>query len=245
MADVKISELGAATTPLVGTEIAEIVQGGVNKQVEVVELGPAAEVTGARGGRSTLNRRLNTLSTVCSPSSIPIAVGRWYDGSFHAANPGTLIGAANRCDLGLFFSSAPLRADRVAIAVSTAVASSLAKIVIYDSNDQGVPDNLIYESGDIDCSTTGGKEQTIDLLFDANRIYWLGVRHSSTATLRSIVGTSGLNMGMSSSNSSTQLGTLRRTVTFASAAPDPWVYNEAEAVFALSPSVRLRARSLT
>ncbi len=39
MANVKISELGSATTPLGGTELIEIVQGGVNKKVAVSEVG--------------------------------------------------------------------------------------------------------------------------------------------------------------------------------------------------------------
>lgn len=204
-----------------------------------------AEVTASRGGRSTLPKRMDVMSSAASPNAVPVAIGRWYDGAFHAANPGTLAGAANRLDLGPFFTSQPLRVDRVAVAVSTAVASALAKIVIYNSNDDGVPDALIYESGDIDCSSTGGKEITVDITFEANRIYWLGTRHSSTATLRTIVSSSALNMGMSSSNSSTMLSCLRRTVTFASAAPDPWNFADSDAVFATPPSVRMRARSLT
>lgn len=39
MANVKISELGSATTPLAGTELIEIVQGGVNKKVAVSNIG--------------------------------------------------------------------------------------------------------------------------------------------------------------------------------------------------------------
>lgn len=245
MANAKITDLGAATLPLAGTELVEAVQAGGNVKVEAKDLGPAAEVALARGGRSTLTKRLDVMSAASSPNAVPVAVGRWYDGAFHAANPGTLAGGANRVDLGPFFSSQPLRFDRVAISVSTAVASALAKIVIYDSSDDGVPNNLLYESGDIDCSTTGGKELTVDFTFEANRVYWLGTRHSSTATLRTIVSSSALNMGMTSSNASTMLSCLRRTLTYATAAPDPWGFLDSDAVFATPPSVRMRARSLT
>lgn len=246
MADVKISELGAATTPLAGTEVAEIVQGGVNKQVDVIELGPAAEVAEARGARSTLARRINTIGNAASPNGVPVVVGRWYDGAFHGANPGTLAGAANRIDLGPYFSSNPIRIDRVAISVSTAVASALAKIVIYEADpDTGVPTTLLYESGDLDCSTTGGKEVTVDITLEAGRFYWLGTRHNSTATLRTVVSSSALNFGLASSNSSTYLSCLRRTLTYATAAPTDWTYVDTDPVFATPPSVRLRARSLT
>jgi len=45
MANVKITELGSASTPLAGTELIEIVQGGVNKKVEVNEVGGGGGVT--------------------------------------------------------------------------------------------------------------------------------------------------------------------------------------------------------
>lgn len=49
MADAKISELPVATTPLAGTEKAEIVQGGVNKQVDVSNIGGVSSVNGETG----------------------------------------------------------------------------------------------------------------------------------------------------------------------------------------------------
>lgn len=42
MANKKISELPAATLPLAGTELMEIVQGGINKQVAKSDVGSAA-----------------------------------------------------------------------------------------------------------------------------------------------------------------------------------------------------------
>jgi len=45
MANVKITELGSASTPLAGSELIEIVQGGVNKKVEVNEVGGGGGVT--------------------------------------------------------------------------------------------------------------------------------------------------------------------------------------------------------
>jgi len=58
MANVKISELGSATTPLGGTELIEIVQGGVNKKVAVSEVGggatPDLEAVLTEGNESTL-----------------------------------------------------------------------------------------------------------------------------------------------------------------------------------------------
>jgi hypothetical protein len=49
MADTKISELPASTTPLAGTEVLPIVQGGANKQVSVANLTAGRAI--ARQGR--------------------------------------------------------------------------------------------------------------------------------------------------------------------------------------------------
>lgn len=49
MADAKISQLPVATTPLAGTELMEIVQGGVNKQVATSEVGGGGAVASVNG----------------------------------------------------------------------------------------------------------------------------------------------------------------------------------------------------
>lgn len=206
--------------------------------------GSDEEVIEARGGRSTLNKRLDVMSAASSPNGVPVVVGRWYDGAFHAGNPSTAAGAANRFDLGPYFTSQPMRIDRVAVAVTAAVAGSLVKIVIYDSDANGVPDQLIYESESLDCSSTGGKEAVVDLTFEPNRIYWVGARSNSSATIRSILATSALNFGMTSSAASTYIYCLRRTLLYATPAPQSWVYDANEAVSATTPSIRMRAQSL-
>lgn len=66
--DKRITELPAATTPLVGTEKAEIVQGGVNKQVDVSELGGSSlgtdrTVTGASASIQADNNSLVTFNS--------------------------------------------------------------------------------------------------------------------------------------------------------------------------------------
>lgn len=73
MADKKISELPVATTPLAGTEKAEIVQGGVNKQVDVSEFGSGGTSTpyGATTGT-------NAYSATMSPVVSAYADGQMY-----------------------------------------------------------------------------------------------------------------------------------------------------------------------
>ncbi len=54
MADLKISQLTGATTPLAGTEVLPIVQGGTTKQVSVANL-TAGRAVGSAGGTFTDN----------------------------------------------------------------------------------------------------------------------------------------------------------------------------------------------
>lgn len=71
--DKRITELPVATTPLAGTEKAEIVQGGVNKQVDVSEFGSGGTSTpyGATTGT-------NTYSATMSPVVSAYTDGQMY-----------------------------------------------------------------------------------------------------------------------------------------------------------------------
>lgn len=70
---VKISELPAATVPLMGTELVEIVQLNASKQVAASELGPITrienieeELTTAREGLASLDDRLDNIDVILS-----------------------------------------------------------------------------------------------------------------------------------------------------------------------------------
>lgn len=63
------------------------------------------------------------------------------------------------------------------ISVNSAIASSVARILIY-SNVNGLPNTKLYESTDLDCSTTGIKTVTTSFTFTAGVTYWLVVQNS-------------------------------------------------------------------
>lgn len=204
----------------------------------------AAKVTDAdvRGGAASLNARLGCISNFASPNAGGVVVGQYYDNSFQGTASATLAGAANRIDLAPYYTSVTLAIGRIGVAVSTAVASALAKVVIYSSDADGWPDALLYESGNLDCGTTGMKEATLDFTFASGVQYWVGVRHSSTATLRTINVSSAVNLGLTSSSAANYATILRRTVTFANAAPDPWTFTNTDRTANVTPpSIRFRA----
>jgi hypothetical protein len=204
-----------------------------------------SEIIAARGDRSNLNLRISTISNFASPNVGGNIVGQYYDNAFQATGSGTLAGVANRLDLAPFYTSSKLRIDQIGIAVSTAVASSLAKVVIYSSDSDGWPDTLLYEGdSDLDCSTTGYKFHTLDFTFDSGRQYWLGVRYNSNQTIRAVQASSAVNLGVNGSNGGNYFTILRKTVNYTDPTPATWSFVATDRVSLNPPSIRMRAAAL-
>jgi len=141
---------------------------------------------------------------------------------------GTQAGSANRLDLHpLFLNGGAARIKSLGVAVSTAVASALARAVIYEQ-DRANPARLVHmlSSADLDCSSVGAKKSTVDFTFRAGGRYFVGVHQSSTATLRALA-LAALWPIASSLNSTTQFTVLRYTQTYASGPPGELTVNVA------------------
>lgn len=152
---------------------------------------------------------------------------------------GTVAQAANRNTVAPFCPAIDTAIDQVGISVSTAVASSLAKVVIYSSDANGRPGDLVAESGNIDCSTTGTKFVSLSVSFVAGRVYWIGVRSSSTQTLRSLPAAA--FPVISYTNAATPLiqTVLLKSETYANAAAS-WGYSSAHHSNQTVPLVLMR-----
>ena len=74
--------------------------------------------------------------------------------------------------------------------VTTLGAGALAQILIY-SDLNGLPNTKLYESANLDCSTTGIKTATTTFNFVAGTTYWLSIHASAVFTI-SFINTSGL-----------------------------------------------------
>lgn len=152
---------------------------------------------------------------------------------------GTIAQAANRNTIAPFCPAFDLTIDQVAISVSTAVASSLAKVVIYSADADGRPSTILAESADIDCSTTGTKTTALSLSFTAGRIYWIGVRSSSTQTLRNLPAAAFPVLSYTSAATPAIQCVLAKTETYASAAAD-WTYSSSHHSNITVPIVLMR-----
>jgi hypothetical protein len=177
-----------------------------------------------------------------SPLITTYIPGQIYDNSFHAPGTGALAGVADRCDMGPFFTATPLTIDQIGVAVSTAVAGSNLKVVVYGSGADGWPDQLIHETGNLSGATAGYVSENVTLSFAPATVYWFGVRSSATAAYRVLALTNSVNLGLSGGgNGTTYNAILRRSIPFANAAPSNWNFATADRFANIAPpSVRFR-----
>ena len=227
------------------TDLLMVERAGVLHKMTAAEL--LAELIDARGNRSSLDLRISTISNFASPNGGGVVIGQYYDNSFQGTAGVTLAGAANRIELAPYYTSTRLRIDQIGVAVSTQGAGVLGRVVIYGSDSDGWPNALLYEGdSDLDFGSTGYKSHTLDFTFDSGRQYWLGIRCSGIATIRAVNVSSAVNLGLSNSIASNYATLLRRTVTFANPAPDPWVFTNSDRISNVGPpSIRFRAAALS
>ena len=152
---------------------------------------------------------------------------------------GTLAGVADRIDLFPFTARDDTPITGLALNVTTLVASALGKIVIYDEDANGRPNNLLLETGTIDLGTAGVRPIAASLTLRRGKTYWLGVRHSSTATLSTwpATATPDINGG---APTTTQRRIARRTLTFATGAGSTWGWLSSEITNAAATAIWLK-----
>jgi hypothetical protein len=115
----------------------------------------------------------------------------------------------------------------IGIAVSTAVANTRFRIVLYDSTASGWPSTQIWQSHDFSGSTPTGLRSTTGSMptLTGGIVYWVGIHHSGNCTLRAIpLGSAFAIGGILTAGASTTFGTVvRRTgLTYDSGSPTGW-----------------------
>jgi hypothetical protein len=166
--------------------------------------------------------------------------GRHYCNSDNTTTLTTLVGGAGRMDVAPWVCPLAFTADQVGVNCTTAVASAQGKIVCYDSDSNGRPSALLFETGTLDFSSTGYKSVAQAFVFEKGRTYWLGIRHSSTATLSGHQMYCSPVLSFPATPSTAPNKLLRRTLAFATAAPAAWGWLASEEVSAVVTAVFLR-----
>lgn len=221
-----------------------LIKAGTVSLTELADM--LAEIIAARGDRANLNNRITAISNVITPNAGGFVVGNYYDNAFRVTGSSSLAGAANRMELYPFMVSTPLRIDQIGVECTTAAAAATGKCLVYEAGADGWPDALVYETATpLDFSAMGYKSEAVNILFDRDRVYWVGIRHSSTATLRTIAASGALSLGPAGSTGATYYTVLRRTLAFATAAPNPWSFVSSDLVANIPPtSIRMRAAAI-
>jgi hypothetical protein len=152
---------------------------------------------------------------------------------------GGISGAADRCDLFPFLPRNDLDCTGFSINCTAGASGKLAKIVVYDSDNNGRPNVLLYESGTLDLASAGVKTATTTFNLTKGQTYWLGVRHSSTATISTWANSSTPDInGGAPTTSGRKI--LRRTLIFGSGAPSPWSFDSAEITSSSPPAIWIK-----
>ena len=209
---------------------------------------PASPVDGTAWHNATvgqLRARLGGVTRVLTDEDIPWlspATGDYAltTGGMGGAITGVLAGVADRIDQFPFSPRADLTVDLAAVNVTTLLAAALGKVVIYNADANGRPNGLLLETGTLDFSIAGVRTVAAAITLRRGTIYWLGIRHSSTATLSAWASTAtpDLNGG---APVTTARKVLRRTLVFATAASASWVYSAAETAVGPATAIWLRA----
>ena len=159
-----------------------------------------------------------------SPTNQPFRPGIGsYVGNMNHGTLTTSAGVAGYKEIFPFIPGFSFNCLEVGISVSTAVASAEAKVILYAADSNGRPTTFIQQSAAIDCSSTGTKTTAFDQDFVVGTRYWLGVWHSSTATLRAANTSSNIAIAWTNSATPTAVRNLRVTETYGGTASD-WTY---------------------
>jgi len=137
-------------------------------------------LTGATGSRKVTGSQIIQSGGVHAP--FKMATGGIRSVSAQTIGNGTVNAALalNTLTATPFRSFNDISYSSFYLNVTTAAASALVKIIVY-SDLNGIPNTKIYESADLDASTTGLKVATIAGSFVAGTTYWLSVNCNSAA----------------------------------------------------------------
>lgn len=113
------------------------------------------------------------------------ATGQLIGPTIGALSLQTLTATANRLVAVPFIPANTFTSQSLQVNITTLAAGANVRILIY-SNLNAIPNTKLYESSNLDCSTTGVKTATTSFTFNAGTTYWLCLHSSSNPALTSI-----------------------------------------------------------
>jgi hypothetical protein len=168
------SSLAISTTPISGSTPGEILIVGPSNELEESPiktingnslLGSGDLVVGGGGG-------------VHAQMILP--TGGYYTSVITAASPTSTTGVANYMHLYPFIPMNTVSTSSFMVLCNNNTAGALGRVLIY-SNSNALPLNKLYESANIDLSTSGTKTITSAQTFTAGSVYWLAWQVNSAS----------------------------------------------------------------
>jgi hypothetical protein len=144
--------------------------------------------------------------------------------------------SANNITLYPFIPNKTITSVSLRLQVGTAVAGGIARILVY-SDLNGLPNTKLYESANLDCSTTGVKTATTAFTFTAGTTYWLACHTGASINMLSIPAAN--LMPIAFQNPSASVTSFTSLSVAIGSAPNPYVfqYVNASAVTSIFISV--------
>lgn len=130
---------------------------------------------------------------------------------------GTVQGVANTVRINPVSFDQEMVINQALVSVSTGVAASNVRVVVFDADANGRPTTKLFESGNISTATSNTTPSVAAAFtFTARKRYWVGVHNSATATLRALAISAVPVISLSNAATPVMNTVLARTVTFGS-----------------------------
>ena len=148
-----------------------------------------------------------------------LGAGSYVSSVTNATALSTIAGAAGRLDFYPFIPARDLSINELSVEVTTLIALSQARLGIYSSNANGLPDALLTGQGSLlDCSVIGEKKSVVAVLLTAGSVYWIAIHSSLAQTYRGIPVASMMPIGHTATGA-TVLTLRRATLLFSNGLP--------------------------
>jgi len=134
-------------------------------------------LTGSTGSRKITGAQIIGATGV--HAILPISAGMSISCQVNGLATTSAAATANTLRAVPFIPSQPVTSVSLSINVTTLFAGANARILIYSSLN-GKPDQKIFESANLDCSTTGTKTALLSYNFIPGETYWLCTHFSSS-----------------------------------------------------------------
>lgn len=163
---------------------------------------------------------------------MPLA-GGIISNSFNVSTLTTQAQVAGVMTASPFMSPFAQTIDQVGLSVSTLLAASNSKVLIFDANANGRPTTLLASSPDITCAAAATVFVSLSFSFTAGKMYWIAVWSSSTQTLRAVGPGGAPVLGYTTAATPVASRCLQRTLAYGTA--NDWVFANSQIVSPANP----------